>query len=111
MKTFNHYMIEANSEYGLELEKLGKVNEYGPIRKTESKFKVIQGYNGKPFDLTIGKTPGTNKYEKIDLRPGEIITYDSEGADDVYFTYQGKRGYISSGDIWNLRKNKLERIS
>jgi hypothetical protein len=96
-----------NSEYGNELEKLGQVTKFGAVTKKSSEF-VVKEFE-RPFLLTVSLPKGNS--ENFEVPIGEIVKYDDAGADNVYFTYDGKRGYISSGDIWNLlRKKRIERI-
>lgn len=81
------------------------------------KFKILKGYNNKPFSLTFGSnvnsTTGGSAGHSTTIPNGEILIYDSTANDGkVWFIYKNKRGYTQSGDLKNLLKaNIIEPVN
>ena len=65
-----------------------------PNVKKGDKYKVVKGYNNRPFKLNLG---GYNNM--LEVPKGAIIEFESErGNWDVktFFIYKGKTGYLES---------------
>lgn len=80
--------------------------------KKGDNFKVLSGYNNKPFSLTIGSyvnsMTGGNPGKSIEIPNGETLIYDSTANNGyVWFIYNGQRGYTESGELNNLLKAHL----
>lgn len=88
------------------------------FERAEQKFKVIKGYNGRPFSGTFGSSFSSVRYvpgssgRRIEIPVGDIITFESEAPDGkVWFYHNDKRFYTESGSVKNmLRAGVIEPV-
>lgn len=86
----------------------------GKSIRTGDTFKVVGGYNGRPFSLTIGSHTQNLNGTQLVLPKGTILTFESEANNgNVWFTFKHPqtkeqiRGKSESGSVLNMLQGGL----
>lgn len=102
-------ILKTKMETGGKIDTRGKVRgvKPGEIFHEGDKFEIVKGYNNRPFDLTfnsyINSSTGGNPGRDREIPVGESIIFDQQAADgQVWFFYNGERGFSESGDLRNM---------